>query len=116
MQTIICDTRQKLKHHEQKERYFEEQGFNILRSKLPCGDYARMDNMSVVVDTKQDLQECVNNICGPEHERFKRECQLAAQNGIKLIILVEQDGINDIRDVRKWHNPSLDIMTWKYEN
>lgn len=73
--------------------------------------------MSVVVDTKQDLCECVNNICGAEHERFRRECLLAKENGIKLIVLVEEDQtdengqyvVDDIRDVCRWHNPRLDV-------
>ena len=116
MQTIICDTRQKLKHHEQKEQYFKEHGFNVLRTKLPCGDYAKLNDMSVVVDTKQDLQECINNICGKEHDRFRRECQLAKENGIKLIILVEQDGIGSMRDVRFWKNPRLDIYCYRTIN
>lgn len=106
MVTIVCDTRQKLKHHEKKEQYFAEVGIKTLRSKLPCGDYARLDNMSVCIDTKQDLQECVGNICGKEHVRFRDECQLAQDNGIKLIILVEHSRfINSIDDVEKWNNP-----------
>ena len=51
MVTIVCDTRQKLKHHEKKEQYFAEVGIKTLRSKLPCGDYARLDNMSVCIET-----------------------------------------------------------------
>lgn len=117
MPTIICDTRQKLKHHDLKEQYFIQHGLRVLHSKLPIADYARIDDMSVVVDTKQDLLEVVNNICGAEHERFRRECLLAKENGIKLIVLVEEDQtdpngqyvVNDIRDVWKWKNPRLDV-------
>lgn len=77
--------------------------------------------MSVVIDTKQDLGEVVNNICGSEHERFRRECLLAKENGIKLIVLVEEDQtdengsyvVNDIRDVWKWKNPRLDVYVYR---
>ena len=110
-----------MKHHELKEKYFQEHGLRVLHSKLPCGDYARIDDMSTVIDTKQDLQECVNNICGSEHERFRRECLLAKENGIKLIVLVEEDQtddnghyvVNDIRDVWKWKNPRLDVYVYR---
>ena len=114
MKTIVCDTRQKLKHHEVKEQYFVDHGYNILRSKLPVGDYSRIDKMVVCVDTKQDLQEVVGNICGKEHDRFKRECILAQSNGIKLIVLVEEDNIKNLDDVSAWHNPRLDIYTSQY--
>lgn len=126
MPTIICDTRQQTRNlsHKAKEKYFADNGINILRSKLPCGDYSRMDDMSTVIDTKDGLQEVVSNVCGKEHERFRNECVLAQENGIKLIILVEDDTtdkngryiINDIRDVRHWQNPRRSIMETKVIN
>lgn len=107
---IICDTRQKLKHHTVKEKYFEQHGLTILRTKLFCGDYANKDNLNVVVDTKQNMQEVVNNICGKSHERFRNECILAQKTGTKLIVLIEEDGIKSIEDVEKWQNPRREIM------
>ena len=76
-----------------------------------------LDNMSVVVDSKDGLAEVVNNVCGVEHERFRRECQLAQQNGIKLYILVEEDQtdesghytVNSVNDVQKCKNPRRSI-------
>ena len=121
MKTIVVDSRQQTqnKSHKRKEEYFREHGYNILRSKLPIADYARLDNMSVVVDTKDGLSEVCQNLCSnkAEHERFRRECELAKENGIKLIVLVEEDAldpdgrnlINELRDVRKWRNPRLNI-------
>lgn len=119
MTTIVCDTRQQTRNasHKRKEEYFKEHGYNILRSKLPVGDYALLNNISVVIDTKDGLAEVVNNVCGAEHERFRRECQLAKENGIKLIILVEEDQVdengfytvNEIKDVRNWQNPRRKI-------
>lgn len=40
-----------------------------------------------------------------EHERFRRECDLAHELGIRLVILVEQDGIEDVNHVHEWVNP-----------
>lgn len=108
--TIIEDTRQQTKRHVAKNKYFESLGINVLRSKLPCGDYALMTNMSTVVDTKKDMQEICGNLCSSQHERFVRECELARENGIKLIVLVENtDGITCIDDVFKWYNPRLKL-------
>ena len=40
-----------------------------------------------------------------EHDRFRRECDLAHELGIRLVILVEEDGIQTVDDVHKWRNP-----------
>lgn len=113
--TIIEDTRQQIGKHDIENAQLEGLGVKLLRSKLVLGDYADMKNLSVIVDTKQDLQECVGNICGggkkkkngeTEHDRFRNECILAQENGIKLYVLVEQGGkIKSIEDVRSWKNP-----------
>lgn len=104
--TIIEDTRQQIDKHKVENAQLESLGVKLLRSKLPVGDYANIKNLSVVIDSKKDLQECVGNICGKEHPRFRRECQLAQDNEIKLIVLVEQGhGVKSIDDVAQWVNP-----------
>lgn len=123
MKTIVCDTRQQMrnKSHRVKEAYFKSQGFNTLHSKLPIADYSLLDNMSVVVDSKDGLSECVQNICGSEHDRFREECKLAKDNGIKLYVLVEEDQtdesghyvVNNLADVKRWQNPRLKIRVKK---
>jgi ribosome-associated protein len=111
MVTIIEDTRQQAGKHRVENAQLRSLGVNLLRSKLPCGDYAVMTNLSVVVDSKKDMQEIVGNICGKQHDRFRRELQLAQENSIKLIILFENaDGITCVEDVFKWQNPRLKIM------
>ncbi len=106
IKTIIEDTRQQIGKHKKTNEQLEKLGVKLIRSKLPCGDYANMLNMSIIIDSKKDLQECVNNICGKSHERFRRECQLAKENGIKLIILIEHGGnIKDLESVVGWSNP-----------
>ncbi len=115
--TIIEDTRQQADKHKVENSQLLSLGVKILRSKLPVGDYANIQNLSVVIDSKKDLQECVGNICGKEHARFRRECQLAQDNGIKLIILVEHGwGVKSIDDVALWRNPRLDAFERKVKS
>lgn len=62
----------------------------------------------ICVDTKKDLQEIIGNICGKQHGRFRDECILAQNNGIKLIVLIEnEDGVKSIDDLFHWCNPRL---------
>lgn len=100
--TIICDSREQKWDHVQS--YLERSGVRWLRSKLPVGDYGRMDNLSVVVDRKASLTEVEGNLI-QQHERFRREAIRAQENGIRLIILVEAHGIHSLEDVAGWENP-----------
>lgn len=112
--TIIEDTRQQADKHKIENNQLERLGVKLLRSKLPVGDYANIKDLSVVIDSKKDLQECVGNICGKEHARFRRECQFAREHGIKLIILVEHGwGIKSIDDVALWMNPRIEAFNRK---
>lgn len=104
---IQCDSRQKRKHHDRKEKYFEEQGYKLVHSKMLVGDYCIPSNGSVAVDTKADLTELYGNLI-QQHDRFHNECVLAQQAGIKLYILIEnKDGIKSVDDVRNWKNPQM---------
>lgn len=130
---IIEDKGQKEGLHILKNRYFKSHDMEVLRAPLPVGDYIiatdkvadvihrksarkmelkKMDFLGtydVSVDTKKDMQEIVGNICGRQHGRFRDECILAQNNGIKLYVLVEnEDGIKSIEDVSKWNNPRVD--------
>ena len=103
---IIEDTRQQRNQHETKHSWFEEHDIQLIRCKLPFGDYSLPPK--VAIDTKKGLDEIAKNICGAsdEHQRFKRECILARDAGCKLIFLIENDlGINDINQVHLWKNP-----------
>lgn len=130
---ILEDEGQKEEKHLQKNNYWKDYGIEVKRVPLPVGDYIiasekaldvierkskrgtkvkKMDFLGtydVCVDTKKDMQEIVGNICGKQHERFRDECILAQNNGIKLYILVEnEDGIASLNDVQKWINPRLE--------
>lgn len=86
---IIEDTRNKDGKHQKKHDYWNEAGVDWLRSALPFGDYCPAP--TVAVDTKQDIQEVVANMCGAvkEKQRFRRECQKAQAAGCRLIFLIE---------------------------
>ncbi len=89
-------------------------------------DLKKMDfvgTYSVCVDTKKDIDELVNDIIGPQHERFRDECIFAQNNGVKLYILVENLGglvpytkdiynptIRSLNELHLWKNPRLFIM------
>lgn len=101
---IVEDTRQQAGKHELKHEWFTAHGVELVRSKLPFGDYALVP--SVAIDTKKDMEEIAGNICGPQHSRFINECKAAKAAGCALIILVENDvGISDLQQVHTWINP-----------
>ena len=88
---IVEDTRNQIKKHEYKHKYWDRIGQKYIRSKLYVGDYSRLDKSILCIDTKKDLTEVAKNICGgkAEHTRFINELVRAQECGIKLIILVE---------------------------
>lgn len=124
---LISDKAQQKGKHLTKENYWKNAGIEVLYHPLPVGDYVlaneavldvinrkaarglepkKMDFLgtyNIVVDTKKDMSEIEGDIIGKQHARFRDECILAQNNGIKLIILVEnKDGIKEIRDVFKF--------------
>lgn len=106
MDVIQEDTRQKAGKHDIKHAYFDDQGVNVIRCKLPFGDYAPVPPVSI--DTKEDFEEIAANICGKEHRRFINECKAAKAAGCHLVILVENTlGITDLSQVHTWVNPRV---------
>lgn len=130
---LIEDKGQKEGLHVLKNRYFDCHDVEVLRYPLPVGDYIVADDKvldvikrkskrgtevkkmdflgsyKVCVDTKKYMQEIVGNVCGKQHARFRDECILAQNNGIKLYVLIENtDGVKCIEDVFRWRNPRLE--------
>lgn len=99
--TLIEDTRQQHGKHDLKAKYFTENDIAVIRHGLYVGDYARLDNQLIVVDTKKDVVEIAANICGPQHERFRNECLRAKEYGIKLVVLIEEE----VSDLAEWKSP-----------
>lgn len=143
--TIISDTNQKPGKHDLKEAWWDANGIDVWRYRLPCGDYIlanekvidmlvrkkdrgippkMMDFLgtyNVAIDSKNSVDELAMDICGKQHDRFRDECILAQNNGIKLIILVENKPerigktqewnpmIHTVEELHKWRNPRLFI-------
>ena len=119
---LLVDSRQQEWKHDLKERWFAEHGIETRRTKLYCGDYTLPTDQSICVDTKKDIQELVSDICGKQHDRFRRECIRAQEAGITLVILVENKGghikdniiqptITSLSELHKWKNPRLFIFS-----
>lgn len=100
--TIYEDTRQQAGQHENVRRYMERHGIKLTRVRLDTGDY--MAAPPIVVDTKNGMEEVYSNIVG-DHERFRRECIRAQEDGIQLVILIEDTEIHSLDEVALWENP-----------
>ena len=130
---VLEDVGQKIGEHTIKNKYFASNSIQVERVPLPVGDYIfsnervadvidrkskrgiplkKMDfvgTYDISVDSKRDIEEVVGNICGKAHGRFRDECILAKNNGIKLYVLVEnEDGITDINSLFRWSNPRME--------
>lgn len=99
MTVIIEDSRQKRGKHEEKRMYFADRGIIVKRAQLPWGDYMVMP--SIVVDTKQDIIEIAQNLCGgvSERNRFAEEMKGAKMAGIKLVFLIEDKRFGKVSDL-----------------
>lgn len=143
---LIEDKAQQMAKHKKKNDYWKSIGVEVERVPVPVGDYIicnekvqdvldrkakrgtlvkKMDllgTFNISVDTKKDIQELIGDLCGKSHERFRDELILAQNNGVKLYILVENDGgwvdkkqtiwnktITSLDDLHSWKNPRLFI-------
>lgn len=88
---IVEDTRNQIGKHKALNDEFNKLGVPVIRSKLYVGDYSRLDDQTVCIDTKKDWIELAGNICGKQHERFRNECMRARDADISLIVLVEEE-------------------------
>ena len=86
---LLEDTRNQVGQHKNIEAYCKRVGITIERKCLNVGDYMLPDG-KISVDTKQDILELSHNIMSSDHRRFQAECVRAQEQGIQLIILVEE--------------------------
>lgn len=100
--TVQVDSRERKFEH--VTTHFDNAGIKWFVSKLVVGDYIDMDRPRFVVDRKQHLGEVCGNLC-QQHARFRAELIRARDLGIRLVFLVEEDGIRGLSDVRHWVNP-----------
>lgn len=107
---IQVDTREKKNAIQKILQEFDRQGIEYFMEKLDVADYKNLDNPTVVVDRKQNLNEVANNVC-QDHERFRRELIRGQEAGEKVVILIEhnkkgdQNKVESIADVIWWDNP-----------
>lgn len=101
---ILEDTRNQPGKHKNVHKFCADNSIRIVRTKILVGDYALPTSQAVCVDTKYGLQEVYGNLV-QDHERFRRECVLANEIGIRLIVLVEENGIGALENVGAWKNP-----------
>lgn len=109
MPGLLIDTRQQAGKHRAKDAYFAKvPGLTTVRTKVVVGDYMLVGG-TVSVDTKRDVSELAQDI-DREHVRFRKECVLAQDLGIRLVVLVEnEDGIIDLCDLVHWENPRAEL-------
>lgn len=100
---LIIDTREKKDKITHITSYLDDNHIKWYRSKLICGDYQNPLNPTIVIDRKKDLQEVAGNLT-QQHERFRRECELAKELGYRMIVLVEEPKIKSVEEVVKWYN------------
>lgn len=89
---LLEDSRQQPGKHKNIHQYCQQQGIEIIRSKLLVGDYmlTGAESGGISCDTKYGVSEIASDIFH-QHERFRRELETAQKCGIKLIILIEEN-------------------------
>ena len=113
---LQIDSRQQANKHDLKDKYFEENGIKTLKSKLPFGDYAIINDTSVVIDTKKDMLE-LENCMTKDHIRFRNEIVNANNFGIGIVILIEEEiqykNLDDVANrykIPRWKSNSYQMM------
>lgn len=107
---LLEDTRNQVGKHKNIEQYCKRHGIRIVRKCLSVGDYMLSEDgetpsVDISIDTKQNLLELCKDVCSSDHKRFRAECQRAKDNGVQLIILVEEVppfGKVDLWEVPRW--------------
>jgi ribosome-associated protein len=103
---LLQDTRQQYGKHRNIEAYCKRMGIQIVNQCLSVGDYMLPGRM-VSVDTKESILELASNVMSSDHRRFKAECVRAQEQGIQLIILVDEVppyGRLDMWEVPRWQS------------
>ena len=101
---IVEDSRNQIGKHKNINAYLKSVGVDVIRTKMLVGDYTLPADQSVCIDSKKDMKEVSQNIF-QDHARFRRECQLAKDCGIHLIVLIEDNTVQSWDDLLNWVNP-----------
>ena len=101
---IVEDSRNQVGKHKNINAYLESVGLRVIRSKLIVGDYVIANRQDTSVDTKQDMVEVSQDIF-QDHKRFRRECVLAKDCEIRLVVLIEDNTVSNYEELLQWVNP-----------
>lgn len=98
------DSRQQEGKHKNIHYYCQRNGIEIIKQCLNVGDYM-LDpvNGKISVDTKFSIMELSKDIMSRDHERFRNECIRAQEQGIQLVILIEEEPPNG--KIAEWKVP-----------
>ena len=107
---LIQDCREKHGHHSEIENYCREHNITIIRKRLNVGDYMFPDG-KIAVDTKQDLAELANDVYR-DKLAFNKKYKKCLQDGIKLIVLVEEN-VQSLNDIVRW-KPKFGKVNGRY--
>lgn len=122
---IGVDKAQQDGKHILKHKMLQDMGNQLIDLPIPVGDYIeitpelqevidrrgdklkKMDLIGLInvsVDTKRDCEELYSCLM-QGHKRFSDSCFLAHNNGIRLVILVENlDGVTSVDNLERWKN------------
>ena len=101
---VVEDSRNQTGKHKNINAYLESVGVRVIRSKMIVGDYTLPADQRICIDTKKDMVEVSQNIF-QDHARFRRECELAKDCGIHLVVLIEDNTVANWDELLKWTNP-----------
>lgn len=96
---LIEDTRQHKNKHLNIHRYCQDNNIEIQRKVLNVGDYM-LPQGTIAVDTKQSLSELANDLY-TDKLAFNKKYKKCLKDGIKLIVLVEEE-IKSLNELVKW--------------
>lgn len=105
LRAIFEDTRQQVGKHDNIADFCKSNGIELVRQGLFVGDYTKITDQRISVDTKKDLLELVMDV-GKDKSRFWAEARRAKKYGVRLYVLCEHgDEITRLADVEYWDNP-----------
>ena len=111
---LICDSRQQAGKHKNIDAYCRRRGIEQVTQCLSTGDYMVGERDedgnvhpvgNISVDTKFSIMELSKDIMSRDHERFRRCCERAKEQGIQLVVLIEEYppyGKIDLWEVPRW--------------
>ena len=101
---IVEDSRNQIGKHKNINAYLQSVGLRVIRSKLIVGDYVIANRQDTSIDTKKDMVEVSQDIF-QDHKRFRKECELAKDCEIRLVVLIEDNTVSNYEELLQWVNP-----------